>query len=109
MDRIFGSLIDTLQRLAKDDKIEFSAAKVAIWRCISEEVHANDKKAFSEKLRERAISEERDAPTTLEKSFWRDVAEFALNPERPKEWTPTSPRHRDPSPDSGNFLHNLLG
>jgi hypothetical protein len=53
-------------------------------------------KSFAEKLKKLAMRDGLDAPMTLEKKFWQDVAAFALNPFQPKEWPQTNPEPRLP-------------
>ncbi|MGB6663033.1 MAG: hypothetical protein WBE14_16770 [Xanthobacteraceae bacterium] len=84
MDQQFNGLMVALRSIVRlDDHKSVEAAKLQIWRCIQPLVEA-DKKPFLERLRTEAIAEENKAPSDLAKLFWRDVAEYALSPTKPK-------------------------
>jgi hypothetical protein len=82
MDRL-KSLMNTLRRLANDKTIDFKGAKLAIWKCIFEELDEAGREPFLQELRKQAGDEEKDAPSELVKLFWRDVAHYTSNPTKP--------------------------
>ncbi len=86
MDSKLDNLMAALRILAKDFTIKQQTlgAEQAIWRCITREVHKDDKEAFLAKLRSEALAAEHNAPKEHEKLFWRDVAQYALAPIEPK-------------------------
>jgi hypothetical protein len=83
MDRL-KSLMNTLRRLANDKTIDFKGAKLAIWKCIFEELDKAGREPFLRELRKQAADEEMDAPSELVKLFWRDVLRYASAPTKPK-------------------------
>ena len=85
--RQLKSLMVTLRNLSRRPDVGSSdcirGAKLAIWKCIFEELGEADREPCLRELRQQANDEEKNAPDEQVKLFWRDVAQYEPDAKKP--------------------------
>src|SRR5258705_5367281 len=97
----FESLMVTLRNLSRRPDAGSSdcikGAKLAVWKCILEELGEVDREPFLRKLRKQANDEEKNAPDEQVKLFWRGRGPVRTRSQETPDLAPRpAPREHSP-------------